>query len=326
VLLEGPPGCGKTLLARAVAGETSAKFYMVSASEFVELFVGVGAARVRDMFETAAKNAPAVLFIDELDAVGRRRGSGIGGSHDEREQTLNQILVCLDGVEKNAHVVVLAATNRVDCLDRALLRPGRFDRRIVIPPPNRDARLEIFTIHTRGKRLDGGVDLERLAERAEGLSGADIESLANEAALLTVRRARATNDDGVVVRTEDFERALKPFIERESRFDKLDVLLIESESQLAEPAGRARVRLTLEDGRSLEGEVVWATASMIKIRRDGGAGGAGGSDGTDGSAADGAVVVPKFKVVRVEALGGTESARPDDVVRDAWAGRLTDLA
>ena len=177
VLLEGPPGCGKTLLARAVAGETSARFLSVSASEFVEMFVGVGASRMRDTFELAAKHAPAILFIDELDAIGRRRGSGVGLVNDEREHTLNQLLVSLDGFERGARVVVIAATNRSDVLDAALLRPGRFDRRIAVPPLSAEARREVIAIHAAGKPLAADVSLEALAARTEGMSGADLEGL-----------------------------------------------------------------------------------------------------------------------------------------------------
>src|SRR5262249_32697902 len=180
-LLGGPPGCGKTLLARAVAGETSARFLYVSASEFVEMFVGVGASRMRDTFELAAKHAPAILFIDELDAIGRRRGSGVGLVNDEREHTLNQLLVSLDGFDRGARVVVIAATTRSDVLDAALWRAGRFDRRIAVPPLSAEARREVLAIHTAGKPLAGDVSLDDLAARAEGMSGADLEGLVNEA-------------------------------------------------------------------------------------------------------------------------------------------------
>jgi len=188
VLLVGTPGTGKTLLAKAVAGEANAPFFHMSGSEFVEMFVGVGASRVRDLFSKAKKSAPAIVFIDEIDAVGRRRGSGLGGGHDEREQTLNQILVEMDGFEPNLGVIVIAATNRPDVLDPALLRPGRFDRRVVLDMPDIRDREEILSIHAAGKPLAEGVSMRKVAERTPGFSGADLANLLNEAAILTVRR------------------------------------------------------------------------------------------------------------------------------------------
>ncbi len=188
VLLVGPTGVGKTLLARAVAGEANVPFFHISGSEFVELFVGVGAGRVRDAFATAKKAAPSILFIDEIDAIGRERGAGIGGGHDEREQTLNQILVEMDGFERDTRVIVIAATNRPDILDPALLRPGRFDRRIVLDLPDIQEREEILKIHVRDKKLANDVNLREIAERTPGFSGADLANLANEAAILAARR------------------------------------------------------------------------------------------------------------------------------------------
>jgi len=187
VLLMGPPGTGKTLLARAVAGEANVPFLSISGSEFVEMFVGVGASRVRDLFKRAKKAAPSIIFIDEIDAVGRQRGAGLGGSHDEREQTLNQILVEMDGFDPNANIIVLCATNRPDVLDPALLRPGRFDRRIVLDIPDVRDREEILKIHSRGKSLEEKISLREVAERTPGFTGADLANLLNEAAILTAR-------------------------------------------------------------------------------------------------------------------------------------------
>ena len=187
VLLVGPPGTGKTLLARAVAGEAGVPFFSISGSEFVEMFVGVGASRVRDLFEQAKRNSPCIVFVDEIDAVGRQRGAGLGGSHDEREQTLNQILVEMDGFDTNTNVIVVAATNRPDVLDPALLRPGRFDRQVVLDRPDIKGRREILNVHIKGKPLDKTVDLDELARRTPGFSGADLANLVNEAAILAAR-------------------------------------------------------------------------------------------------------------------------------------------
>jgi len=201
VLLMGPPGTGKTLLARAVAGEAGVPFFSISGSEFIQMFVGVGASRVRDMFKTAKDAAPAILFIDEIDAVGRVRGAGLGGGHDEREQTLNQILSEMDGFSPSESVIVLAATNRPDVLDPALLRPGRFDRHVTVDRPNQKARLALFKVHTRNVPLADGVDLERLASATVGLTGADIRNLVNEAALW------ATRNEKNAVDSSDFDYA-----------------------------------------------------------------------------------------------------------------------
>jgi cell division protease FtsH len=201
VLMMGPPGTGKTLLARAIAGEAGVPFFSISGSDFVEMFVGVGASRVRDLFEQGKKNAPCIIFIDEIDAVGRHRGAGLGGGHDEREQTLNQLLVEMDGFESNDGVIIIAATNRPDVLDPALLRPGRFDRRIVVPRPDLRGRMGILQVHTRKVPLGGAVDLEVIARGTPGFSGADLEFLVNEAALIAARR------DKDKVEADDFEEA-----------------------------------------------------------------------------------------------------------------------
>ena len=201
VLLMGAPGTGKTLLARAVAGEAGVPFFSISGSDFVEMFVGVGASRVRDLFEQGKKNAPCIIFIDEIDAVGRQRGAGMGGGHDEREQTLNQLLVEMDGFESNEGVIIMAATNRPDVLDPALLRPGRFDRRVVVPSPDWKGRLGILEVHTRRTPLSENVDLEVLAKGTVGMNGSQLENLVNEAALMAARQDKKT------IHMEDFEQA-----------------------------------------------------------------------------------------------------------------------
>lgn len=213
-LMVGPPGCGKTLMARAVAGEAEVPFFSISGSEFVEMFVGVGASRVRDLFDQAKRNSPCIVFVDEIDAVGRHRGAGLGGSHDEREQTLNQILVEMDGFDTDTNVIVMAATNRPDILDPALLRPGRFDRRVVLDLPDMNGRKDILEIHIKGKPLDGEVDLKVIAKQTPGFSGADIENLLNEAAILAARR------DKKAIGMDELQEAVERVIagpERKSR-------------------------------------------------------------------------------------------------------------
>jgi cell division protease FtsH len=214
VLLVGPPGTGKTLLARAVAGEAGVPFFSISGSEFVEMFVGVGASRVRDLFDQAKRNSPCIVFVDEIDAVGRQRGAGLGGSHDEREQTLNQILVEMDGFDTNTNVIVVAATNRPDVLDPALLRPGRFDRQVILDRPDLRGRMAILKVHTKGKPLDKTVDTENLARQSPGFSGADLANLVNEAAILAARRNRKT------ISMPEFNESLERIVagpERKSR-------------------------------------------------------------------------------------------------------------
>jgi cell division protease FtsH len=214
VLLVGPPGTGKTLMARAVAGEAGVPFFSISGSEFVEMFVGVGASRVRDLFDQAKRNSPCIVFVDEIDAVGRQRGAGLGGSNDEREQTLNQILVEMDGFDTSVNVIVIAATNRPDVLDPALLRPGRFDRQVILDRPDMKGRIAILKVHTKGKPLDKATDPEGIARQSAGLTGADLANLVNEAAILSARRGKK------VIGMSEFQEALERMIagpERRSR-------------------------------------------------------------------------------------------------------------
>ena len=214
VLLVGPPGTGKTLLARAVAGEAGVPFFSISGSEFVEMFVGVGASRVRDLFDQAKRNSPCIVFVDEIDAVGRQRGAGLGGSHDEREQTLNQILVEMDGFDTNTNVIVVAATNRPDVLDPALLRPGRFDRQVILDRPDMKGRVAILKVHSKGKPLDKAIVIEDIARLSPGFSGADLANLVNEGAILAARRNKK------VIGMSEFEEALERIVagpERKSR-------------------------------------------------------------------------------------------------------------
>ena len=243
VLLVGPPGTGKTLLARAVAGESGVPFYSISASEFIELFVGVGAARVRDLFDEAKKNAPAIIFIDEIDAVGRSRGAGLGGGHDEREQTLNQLLSEMDGFNRNDLTVVIAATNRPDVLDPALLRPGRFDRRVIVDRPERGARRAILDVHSKGKPLADDVNLDQLARDTPGFSGADLANLVNEAALSATRRA------GDQIHARDFRDAFDKIVLGDPREGKLDVK--EKQRVATHESGHAVVAHFSRDAESL---------------------------------------------------------------------------
>jgi len=241
VLLVGPPGTGKTLLARAVAGEAGVPFFIISGSDFVEMFVGVGASRVRDLFENAKKSAPCIIFIDEIDAVGRHRGAGLGGGHDEREQTLNQLLVEMDGFGVNEGIIVIAATNRPDILDPALLRPGRFDRQVVVGAPDVKGREEILQIYQKDKPLDSTVDLKIIAKGTPGFTGADLENLMNEAALLAARRNKT------VIRMEEIEEAIKRVIagpEKKSR------VLVEEDQKITayHEAGHAIVMEYLHNG------------------------------------------------------------------------------
>ena len=242
VLLEGPPGTGKTLLAKAVAGESGVPFYSISGSEFVEMFVGVGASRVRDLFENAKKNAPSIIFIDEIDAVGRQRGAGMGGGHDEREQTLNQLLTEMDGFEGNEGVIVMAATNRSDVLDPALLRPGRFDRRIMVGRPDVKGREAILKVHARNKPLSDEVNLKLIARQTPGFSGADLENLLNEAALVAARR------ESTVIEAVDMDEAHDRVIAGPAKKDRI---MNETERKMVayHEAGHTIVGLVLSDAR-----------------------------------------------------------------------------
>lgn len=249
VLLLGPPGSGKTLLARAIAGEAGVPFFHISGSDFVEMFVGVGASRVRDLFETARQNRPALIFIDEIDAVGRQRGAGWGGGHDEREQTLNQLLVEMDGFDPNAGVILIAATNRPDVLDPALLRPGRFDRRVIVDAPDLNGRRSILGVHTRGKPLGEDVNLDGLARRTPGFSGADLANLVNEAALLAARRDKTRiemldfNDsiDRVVMGPERRSRLINEREKEVIAYHELGHAIVQEVLPLADPVHKVTI-------------------------------------------------------------------------------------
>ena len=245
VLLVGPPGTGKTLLARAVAGEANVPFYSISGSEFVEMFVGVGAGRVRDMFKKAKENAPCIIFIDEIDAVGRQRGTGVGGGHDEREQTLNQLLVEMDGFEGNEGVIILAATNRADVLDPALLRPGRFDRQIRVSNPDKRARSQILKVHARNKHFAPDVDFDNIAQRTPGFSGAELANVLNEAALLAVRSGHQ------VITLSDVDEAIDRVIGGPAKKSRK---YTEHERKLVayHETGHAIIGLTLEDANQVQ--------------------------------------------------------------------------
>ena len=263
VLLEGAPGTGKTLLARAIAGEAGVKFYVANATEFVEMFVGVGPARMRDLFEAAAKTSPCVIFIDELDAIGRRRGSGVGFANEEREHALNELLVQMDGFERQGRFVVVGASNRADVLDAALLRPGRFDLRLRVSDLTESDRLEVLRVHARGRAMGADTDLAAVAARCEGATGAVLESIVNEAALHAMRRGRGGGEAavsqadllGVIARAADIERP----------FSVLDQLLVESAGQLAEPSTACWVEVELAGGARVAGRVVWANPELLKL-------------------------------------------------------------
>merc|ERR1711865_312197 len=238
VILDGPPGTGKTLLAKAVAGESGVPFISISASEFVEMFVGVGASRVRDIFSQAKKNAPCIIFIDEIDAVGRQRGGGQGGGNDEREQTINQILVEMDGFDGNPGVITIAATNRVDVLDSALLRPGRFDRKVTVGLPDFKGRARILGVHARGKPLESDVDLEAISRRTPGYSGAQLENLMNEAAISAARLKKSS------IGWDEIDRAV-------------DRLMVGLEKKVGTPESKSKIMVAYhEAGHAVVGALV----------------------------------------------------------------------
>ncbi|KAI4453044.1 metalloprotease m41 ftsh [Holotrichia oblita] len=280
VLLVGPPGTGKTLFAKAVAGEANVPFFAISGSDFVEMFVGVGASRVRDLFDDAKKNMPCIIFIDEIDAVGRRRGAGLGGGHDEREQTLNQLLVQMDGFEPNSGIIVMAATNRADILDPALLRPGRFDRQIQVHLPDVRGREEIFKVHSRNKPLASDIDFKQLGRMTSGFSGADIENLLNEAAILAARDSRT------VINKLDIDEAIikvvmgpqkKPYCYRSrqenyrvsrsgSRYCGRDASELRSDTRAMTMGGRAAEEIVIKDISSgASGDIKMATNSARQM-------------------------------------------------------------
>jgi cell division protease FtsH len=278
ILLEGPPGFGKTLLARALAGEAKVPFFETSGPEFVEVFVGVGAARVRDLFEQAARKSPCVIFIDEVDALGRKRSAATSAlMNQEREQALNQLLTALDGFAGNRGIVVVAATNRADVLDPALLRPGRFDLRFRIDRFSEIDRRRVLDIHAKGKSLAADVDLDALAAATDGLSGAELEHVMNEAALAALRAGAEA------VHHAHLKEAARAHVR--ARFDAFDAFLAEADAQLAQPIGEVRARVLLSSGESLEGALLWGDPLSLKLECD-----------------EGSVVVDRRQVVKLEPL------------------------
>ena len=273
VLLYGPPGTGKTLLARAVAGEAGVPFYSISGSDFVEMFVGVGASRVRDLFQQAKENAPAIIFVDEIDAVGRHRGAGLGGGHDEREQTLNQMLVEMDGFDVKTNVILIAATNRPDILDPALLRPGRFDRQISVDPPDLKGRLRILQVHAKGKPMAPDVDLEAIARRSPGFTGADLANVLNEAALLTARRGAQVIDnsaldeaiDRVVAGPQKRTRVMNPKETKITAYHEGGHALVAAALRYTDPVTKVTI---LPRGRALGYTMVMPTEDRYSVSRN----------------------------------------------------------
>jgi ATP-dependent metalloprotease FtsH len=282
VLLYGPPGTGKTLLARAVAGEAGVPFFSISGSDFVEMFVGVGASRVRDLFEQAKQNSPCIIFMDEIDAVGRHRGAGLGGGHDEREQTLNQLLVEMDGFEMKDNIILIAATNRPDILDPALLRPGRFDRQIVVDRPDRKGRVKILEVHTRGKPLAKAIDLDTLAGQTPGFTGADLQNLVNEAALLAARQSKREIDhlqleEGimrVIAGPEKKTRVMSGKERRVTAFHEMGHALVAHFLENTDPVHKISV---ISRGQALGYTISLPTEDKFLTTRAG----AGGHDGDD---------------------------------------------
>src|SRR5690554_2250612 len=273
VLLYGPPGTGKTLLARAVAGEAGVPFYSISGSDFVEMFVGVGASRVRDLFQQAKENAPAIIFVDEIDAVGRHRGAGLGGGHDEREQTLNQMLVEMDGFDVNANVILIAATNRPDILDPALLRPGRFDRQVAVEPPDLKGRHRILQVHAKGKPMAPDVDLEAIARRSPGFTGADLANVLNEAALLTARQGGQVIDnaaldeaiDRVIAGPQKRTRVMNPKETKITAYHEVGHALVAAALRYTDPVTKVTI---LPRGRALGYTMVMPTEDKYSTTRN----------------------------------------------------------
>src|SRR5690554_2323738 len=273
VLLYGPPGTGKTLLARAVAGEAGVPFYSISGSDFVEMFVGVGASRVRDLFEQAKKNSPAIIFVDEIDAVGRHRGAGLGGGHDEREQTLNQMLVEMDGFDVKTNVILIAATNRPDILDPALLRPGRFDRQVAVEPPDLKGRHRILQVHAKGKPMAPDVDLEAIARRSPGFTGADLANVLNEAALLTARQGGQVIDnaaldeaiDRVIAGPQKRTRVMNPKETKITAYHEGGHALVAAALRYTDPVTKVTI---LPRGRALGYTMVMPTEDKYSTTRN----------------------------------------------------------
>jgi ATP-dependent 26S proteasome regulatory subunit len=306
ILLVGPPGTGKTLMARAVAGETSASFFYTSATEFVEMFVGVGAARVRDTFEKAAKAQPAVIFIDEIDAIGRKRSSGMGTMHEEREQTLNQLLVLMDGLERFDRLVVIAATNRPDVLDPALMRSGRFDRIIRMVRPADVDRAAILAIHMKQKPMEPTLTADRLVPYTYGLTGADIETVLNEAAILAIRRSRSGSSSpsasAIRICEQDVIDSVAKLKHGNRQFNTLDSVIVESVTQLSEPTGRAVARITTIRGQVIEGDIIWMNAQFVKVK----------------SANSEELVLARENIEQIVAMDGTEMSAVGDTTADRW--------
>ena len=298
ILLEGPPGFGKTMLAKALASEAKLPFFEVVGSEFVELFVGVGAARVRDLFEEAKKKAPCVIFIDELDAIGRKRGGGSALMHQEREQALDQMLSCLDGFTARGRVVVVAATNRADVLDPALLRPGRFDMILRVGDFSAADRVAILRVHTRSKPLAADVDLNAIAELAGEASGAELEQICNNAAMAAVHRG----DTPPQLRQADLVKAVTTLTRKSTQLDKLDTFLAEASSGLAQPSSRLAVRIRLLSSETKSGSLIWGDPLSMKLLT-----------------AEGMTVLSRAQIVSITADASVEAVGPHDLLRTSAA-------